>query len=198
MFPGWLLRISQNALGKPHYRGMAVYSSELWDEIRGKLSMFPGGSVNLVKQESGIAVLTVNNPDRMNAFSGTLVKMSHGDSVPTVFIQPWNTLTSGAHLLVSSGTMMLELQDRVSQLENWKEGKGLIVHGAGGTFCSGSDLNAVRAISNPQVCHQLISQKICVMSFSTAFTGKGCPQVWGRRTSGEDQQVEACECQTRS
>ncbi|XP_015237988.1 PREDICTED: ethylmalonyl-CoA decarboxylase isoform X1 [Cyprinodon variegatus] len=87
------------------------------DEIREKLQAFPGGSVDLLKQDSGIAVLTVNNPARMNAFSGS---------------------------------MMVDLEDRVSQLESWTEGKGLIVQGAAGTFCSGSDLNAVRAISNPE------------------------------------------------
>lgn len=46
---------------------------------------------------------------------------------------------------------MVDLEERVSQLESWTDGKGLIVQGAAGTFCSGSDLNAVRAISNPQV-----------------------------------------------
>ncbi|XP_053491929.1 ethylmalonyl-CoA decarboxylase isoform X2 [Ictalurus furcatus] len=46
--------------------------------------------------------------------------------------------------------MMIELEERVCELESWTEGKGLIVQGAAGTFCSGSDLNAVRAISNPQ------------------------------------------------
>ncbi|NWW50305.1 ECHD1 decarboxylase, partial [Pedionomus torquatus] len=49
-----------------------------------------------------------------------------------------------------TGTMMLELQERVSELENWTDGKGLIIHGAGNTFCSGSDLNVVKAISNSQ------------------------------------------------
>lgn len=46
---------------------------------------------------------------------------------------------------------MLELQERVTELENWKDGKGLIIYGAGNTFCSGSDLNAVKAMSNSQV-----------------------------------------------
>ncbi|XP_037533031.1 ethylmalonyl-CoA decarboxylase [Nematolebias whitei] len=87
------------------------------DEVRDQLRAFPGGSVDLLKQDSGVAVLTVNNPPRMNAFSGS---------------------------------MMVDLEERVTQLENWAEGKGLIVQGAAGTFCSGSDLNAVRAISNPQ------------------------------------------------
>ncbi|XP_075869077.1 ethylmalonyl-CoA decarboxylase isoform X2 [Nelusetta ayraudi] len=93
-------------------------------EIREKLQAFPGGSIDLLKQESGIAVLTINNPSRMNAFSGS---------------------------------MMVELEDRVSQLESWTDGKGVIVVGAAGTFCSGSDLNAVRAISNPQCRLPLIS-----------------------------------------
>lgn len=46
---------------------------------------------------------------------------------------------------------MVELEETVNQLENWRDGKGLIVRGAAGSFCSGSDLNAVRALSNPQV-----------------------------------------------
>uniref|UniRef100_A0A665TFN6 Ethylmalonyl-CoA decarboxylase 1 n=1 Tax=Echeneis naucrates TaxID=173247 RepID=A0A665TFN6_ECHNA len=87
------------------------------EEIREKLLAFPGGSIDLLKQDSGIAVLTINNPSRMNAFSGS---------------------------------MMVDLEEQVNQLENWTEGKGLIVQGAAETFCSGSDLNAVRAISNPQ------------------------------------------------
>ncbi|CAL8248638.1 unnamed protein product [Lota lota] len=88
------------------------------EEIKEKLRAFPGGSVDLLTQEeSGLAVLTINNPSRMNAFSGG---------------------------------MMVELEERVSQLEAWMQGKGLIVRGASGTFCSGSDLNAVRALSNPQ------------------------------------------------
>ncbi|XP_041107170.1 ethylmalonyl-CoA decarboxylase isoform X4 [Polyodon spathula] len=99
------------------------------DEIREKLQRFPGGSVDLSKQTSGIAVLTVNNPGRMNAFTGT---------------------------------MMGELKDRVDELEQWTDGKGLIVQGAASTFCSGSDLNAVRAISNPQD-----GMKMCMLMQNT-------------------------------
>lgn len=40
------------------------------EEIKEKLRAFPGGSIDLLKQDSGIAVLTINNPSRMNAFSG--------------------------------------------------------------------------------------------------------------------------------
>uniref|UniRef100_A0A4X2M222 Ethylmalonyl-CoA decarboxylase n=1 Tax=Vombatus ursinus TaxID=29139 RepID=A0A4X2M222_VOMUR len=50
----------------------------------------------------------------------------------------------------SQGVMMLQLLERVIELENWKEGKGLIVCGAKNTFCSGSDLNAVKGLGTSQ------------------------------------------------
>ncbi|XP_076827700.1 ethylmalonyl-CoA decarboxylase [Brachyhypopomus gauderio] len=115
-----LLQKPRNALRVffKHKRALCCSNSDPQEEqIREKFKLFPGGCVDLHKQEAGIAVMTVNNPTRMNAFSGS---------------------------------MMLELEERVCELETWTEGKGLIVKGAAGTFCSGSDLNAVRAIANPQ------------------------------------------------
>ncbi|NXT37794.1 ECHD1 decarboxylase, partial [Pelecanoides urinatrix] len=60
------------------------------------------------------------------------------------------TLNNPKLMNAFTGTMMLELQERVTELENWKDGKGLIIYGAGNTFCSGSDLNAVKALPNSQ------------------------------------------------
>ncbi|NXA47082.1 ECHD1 decarboxylase, partial [Nothocercus julius] len=60
------------------------------------------------------------------------------------------TLNNPRLMNAFTGTMMIELQEKVTELENWKDGKGLIVCGAGNTFCSGSDLNAVKAISNSE------------------------------------------------
>ncbi|XP_051031434.1 ethylmalonyl-CoA decarboxylase [Phodopus roborovskii] len=87
------------------------------EEVKKILEQFPGGSIDLQKNQNGIGILTLNNPSKMNAFSGV---------------------------------MMLQLLERVIELENWTEGKGLIVHGAKNTFCSGSDLNAVKALSTPE------------------------------------------------
>lgn len=101
-------------------------------------------------------MLTVNNPSRMNAFSGeiTTVYFSERKRIAIDVSLHMNTniglLYSPGNFFVS-GSMMVELEEKVSQLESWMDGKGLIVQGATGTFCSGSDLNAVRAISNPQV-----------------------------------------------
>ncbi|XP_024860299.1 ethylmalonyl-CoA decarboxylase isoform X3 [Kryptolebias marmoratus] len=127
------------------------------DEIRQKLRAFPGGSVDLLKQDSGVAVLTINNPSRMNAFSGS---------------------------------MMVDLEERVTQLEKWADGKGLIVQGADETFCSGSDLNAVRAISNPQTpcrmggkcacsCRMLLQG--CLAQAASCFCCFGGGESFGRR-----------------
>lgn len=87
------------------------------EEVKKKLMQFPGGSVDLQKEDDGIGILTLNNPSKMNAFSGV---------------------------------MMLQLLEKVIELENWKEGKGVIVRGAKNTFCSGSDLNAVKALGTPE------------------------------------------------
>uniref|UniRef100_A0A3Q2Y9Z7 Ethylmalonyl-CoA decarboxylase 1 n=1 Tax=Hippocampus comes TaxID=109280 RepID=A0A3Q2Y9Z7_HIPCM len=92
------------------------------EETKAKLLGFPGGSIDLSKQESGIAVLKINNPSHMNAFTGT---------------------------------MMVQLEEKVSLLEEWADGKGLILQGAAGTFCSGLDLNAFKQLSKPQAASDL-------------------------------------------
>uniref|UniRef100_A0A3B4XR34 Ethylmalonyl-CoA decarboxylase n=2 Tax=Seriola lalandi dorsalis TaxID=1841481 RepID=A0A3B4XR34_SERLL len=128
------------------------------EEIREKA--FPGGSIDLHKHDSGIAVLTINNPSRMNAFSGS---------------------------------MMVDLEEQVSQLENWTDGKGLIVQGAAETFCSGSDLNAVRAISNPQD-----GMKMCMFMQNTLTRLLRLPLisvalVEGRALGGGAELTTACD-----
>lgn len=130
------------------------------DQIKEKLQAFSGGSIDLLQQESGVAVLTINNPSRMNAFSGS---------------------------------MMVELEERVSQLESWTDGKGLIVQGAAQTFCSGSDLNAVRAISNPQD-----GMKMCMFMQNTLTRLLRLPLisvalVEGRAVGGGSELLTACD-----
>lgn len=70
---------------------------------------------------------------------------------------------------------MLELQERVTELENWKDGKGLIIYGAGNTFCSGSDLNAVKAISNSQVSSDTVKflKKNHLSDILRSLSGRG-------------------------
>ncbi|XP_015356494.1 ethylmalonyl-CoA decarboxylase isoform X1 [Marmota marmota marmota] len=103
-----------------HQVGVSLYNTShgfYEEEVKKTLQQFPGGSIDLQKEDNGIGILTLNNPSKMNAFSGV---------------------------------MMLQLLEKVIELENWTEGKGLIVRGAKNTFSSGSDLNAVKALGTPQ------------------------------------------------
>lgn len=103
-----------------HKTGVSLYDTSHGfheEVVIKKLQQFPGGSVDLQREDSGIGILTLNNPSKMNAFSGV---------------------------------MMLQLLERVIELESWTEGKGLIVRGAKSTFSSGSDLNAVKALGTPE------------------------------------------------
>ncbi|XP_053566685.1 ethylmalonyl-CoA decarboxylase [Bombina bombina] len=116
----WRCLLNRTRSRWPQKRCVSLYnSSHGFNEvkIKEKLSQFPGGSINLSKGDNGIAELCIHNPNRMNAFTGT---------------------------------MMIELEEKISDLESWQDGKGIIVYGSDNTFCSGSDLNAVKAISNPQ------------------------------------------------
>ncbi|KAM6404878.1 ethylmalonyl-CoA decarboxylase isoform 2-T6 [Pluvialis apricaria] len=89
--------------------------------------------------------------------------------------------------------MMLELQERVTELENWKDGKGLIIYGAGNTFCSGSDLNAVKAISNSQD-----GMNMCMFMQNTLTRLMRLPLisvalVQGRAVGGGAELTTACD-----
>ena len=44
---------------------------------------------------------------------------------------------------------MCELECAVSELERWPRGRGLLLHSAGDFFCSGGDLDTVRALCRP-------------------------------------------------
>ncbi|XP_033090389.1 ethylmalonyl-CoA decarboxylase isoform X3 [Trachypithecus francoisi] len=106
-----------------HQTGLSLYGTShgfYEEEVKKKLQQFPGGSIDLQKEDSGIGILTLNNPSKMNAFSGV---------------------------------MMLQLLEKVIELENWTEGKGLIVRGAKNTFSSGSDLNAVKSLGTPETSY---------------------------------------------
>lgn len=56
-----------------HQIGLSLYNTSHGfheEEVKRKLEQFPGGSIDLQKEDSGIGILTLNNPSKMNAFSG--------------------------------------------------------------------------------------------------------------------------------
>ena len=49
-----------------------------------------------------------------------------------------------------TGHMMVRLAEVVDELEQWRHGKALILHGCDGSFCSGADLSIVKTINTPR------------------------------------------------
>ena len=49
-----------------------------------------------------------------------------------------------------TGYMMVKLAEAVDELEQWQNGKALILHGSEGSFCSGGDLSVVKVINTPE------------------------------------------------
>uniref|UniRef100_A0A8C8YQI6 Ethylmalonyl-CoA decarboxylase n=1 Tax=Prolemur simus TaxID=1328070 RepID=A0A8C8YQI6_PROSS len=122
------------------------------EKVKQKLQQFPGGSIDLEKQDDGIGILTLNNPSKMNAFSGV---------------------------------MMLQLLEKVIELENWTEGKGLIVRGAKNTFSSGSDLNAVKALGTPE------ASELCMRFYVLPLISVALVQGWA--LGGGAEFTTACD-----
>ncbi|XP_068087593.1 ethylmalonyl-CoA decarboxylase-like [Hyperolius riggenbachi] len=92
-----------------------------------------------------------------------------------------------------SGMMMIELEERVCDLENWQEGKGLIVYGAENTFCSGADLNVAKALTNPQD-----GMKMCMFMQNTLTRLQRLPLisvalVQGKALGGGAELCTACD-----
>lgn len=109
---------------------------ESFSSIREYLSSFKGGKISLNKNsENGIATIVLDNPEKKNAINGNFLKYIMYFRIFSVF---------------SSGCMMVDFRDCVEELEKWEEGKGVILCGKGGNFCSGGDLDFARASGNPQ------------------------------------------------
>jgi len=47
--------------------------------------------------------------------------------------------------------MMMDLEKVVDKLDQWTEGKGVILHGTDGNFCSGGDLNITKHIGTSEI-----------------------------------------------
>lgn len=68
-----LLTTSLSARTKLLQTGVSLYNTSHGfheEEVKKILEQFPGGSVDLQKNQNGIGILTLNNPNKMNAFSG--------------------------------------------------------------------------------------------------------------------------------
>lgn len=89
-------------------------------QVRDDLNKLAGGKVELDKdEETGIATVTLCNPQKANAITGS---------------------------------MMVQLADIVQDLEQWRNGKAVILSGLeeGKHFCSGMDLDTANSLDEPR------------------------------------------------
>lgn len=113
-----------------------------------------GLHVNHRKENAPISFakpITFNeNAERLNLrkLNGGCVDLKRDDETGVAMVSISNPGKSNA----MSGSMMVDLADIVSDLEQWKRGKAVLLHGSleSGAFCAGADLRMARAISNPE------------------------------------------------
>jgi len=92
-----------------------------------------------------------------------------------------------------SGSMMVQLRNVVNILEDWKEGKGLILHSVGETFCSGGDLNTVRQISNPEGGYKMATLMQDTLTRLHQLPLISVALIQGKALGGGAELVTACD-----
>ncbi|KAL0269658.1 UNVERIFIED_CONTAM: hypothetical protein PYX00_007312 [Menopon gallinae] len=96
--------------------------------------------IKAVRLYSGNEKTLIEIRNHLQKFIGGSVDLTRRDDGFAIV-----TLNHSEKKNAMSGKMMVDLYDVVEELEKWKEGKGLILKGADGNFCSGGDLNFARA-----------------------------------------------------
>lgn len=97
-----------------------------------------------------------------------------------------------------SGKMMVDMRDTVEELEQWKNGKGVLFYGAGGTFCSGGDLQLMKDIADP-----ISGGKMCQFMQATTSRLARLPLlslavINGRSLGGGAELAVACDFRVMS
>ena len=88
---------------------------------------------------------------------------------------------------------MVQLRNVVNILEDWKEGKGLILHSVGETFCSGGDLNTVRQISNPEGGYKMATLMQDTLTRLHQLPLISVALIQGKALGGGAELVTACD-----
>ncbi|XP_077495084.1 ethylmalonyl-CoA decarboxylase-like [Amblyomma americanum] len=88
---------------------------------------------------------------KFSAFKGGAVELKKDDHTGIAELHFSNPSKRNSF----SGEMMIQLHDIVAELRSWKEGKGLVFHSGEGVFCSGGDLDMMKALNTPELGAQM-------------------------------------------
>lgn len=93
-----------------------------------------------------------------------------------------------------SGEMMVKLHDAVTELRSWKEGKGLVFHSGGGSvFCSGGDLDMMKALNTPEQGAQMATIMHAALMGLRDLPLISVALVEGRALGGGAELTTACD-----
>lgn len=93
-----------------------------------------------------------------------------------------------------SGEMMVKLHDAVAELRSWKEGKGLVFHSGGGSvFCSGGDLDMMKALNTPEQGAQMATIMHAALMGLRDLPLISVALVEGRALGGGAELTTACD-----
>lgn len=93
-----------------------------------------------------------------------------------------------------SGEMMVKLHDAVAELRSWKEGKGLVFHSGGGSvFCSGGDLDMMKALNTPEQGAQMATIMHAALMGLRNLPLISVALVEGRALGGGAELTTACD-----
>lgn len=92
-----------------------------------------------------------------------------------------------------SGEMMVQLHDAVTELQDWKNGKAVILHGTDGFFCSGADLDMVKDINTPEQGAQMATIMHAALTGLHELPLISVAVVEGRALGGGAEMITACD-----
>ena len=93
---------------------------------------------------------------------------------------------------------MAELRDVVDDLAKWDLGKGLLLHGAGGTFCSGGNLKFMKRILNPVDGYRMSRFMSCTLNHLHNLPLISVALIEGSALGGGIELATACDFRVAS
>ncbi|CAG0885987.1 unnamed protein product, partial [Cyprideis torosa] len=125
----------------------------------------------------------------LSNFQGGSVDLRKDDSTGI----SWIRLNQPSKKNALTGKMMVDFHDAVVELENWHQGKGLILYGEGDFFCSGGDLNFVRQTLTPEDGYRMSSLMHDTLLRLHLLPLVSVALVQGRALGGGAEIVTACD-----
>ncbi|KAH6922289.1 hypothetical protein HPB50_012068 [Hyalomma asiaticum] len=136
-----------------------------------------------------LATLSDELRSKFSAFKGGTVELTKDDHTGIAEVHFSNPTKRNSF----SGHMMLQLHDVVRELQSWKEGKGLVFYGGNGIFCSGGDLDMMKALNTPELGAQMATIMHSALMGLRDLPLISVALIQGRALGGGAELTTACD-----